>query len=251
MQTLGMQAIDWRITDKEISPPGTENFYTEKLLRISSHYPFQPPVNMSVAPPLPARTNGYITMVCLNDNRKITDKSLKIWSKILHHNPGVGLIIISAEQKNEYAEQSIRPRLRVFNLPDDRVSIIPRLNFQSYLNLSAIADFALDTTPISGGTTTLLGISVGIPTLCLDRLGLGPLSTLSAALMRHVGLGECNARNEEEYLQKASSWIGNLALIEQLRNRCLTGLKSSLLLNHKAITQELENAYIQCFKQAI
>ena len=249
MQTLGMKTMDWRITDSMISPPGSDQFYTEKLLRISSHYAFQPPVNMPEPPPLPARENGFVTMVCLNDNRKVSDESLALWSKILHDNQNAGLIIISAERSEEFADESLRPRLRMFQLPDDRVSVVPRLNFQTYLNLSAIADFAIDTTPISGGTTTLLGISIGLPTLCLNKPDLGTLSTLSAAMIRQIGLDDCIATDESLYVEKASCWINDLDFIDQLRHRCLSGLKTSPLLQHATITRELEQAYVQCLRE--
>lgn len=250
LQTLGMQAMDWRITDWEIAPPGAERLYTEKLLRISSHYAFMPPVDMPAPPPLPAQQNGFVTMVCLNDNRKVSDASLMLWSRVLENNENAGLIIISAERKEEFANQYLRPRLREFGLREDRVSVVPRLNFQSYLNLSSIADFALDTTPVSGGTTTLIGASVGLPTLCLNRPELGPLSSLSGALMRHIGLDECVAGNESQFIAIAGEWINNLSTIEKLRCRCVQGLKSSRLLRHREITAELERAFAQCVEEA-
>lgn len=249
MQTLGMQAMDWRISDLEIAPLGSDRFYTEPLLRISSHYAFAPPVVMPSPPPLPARKKGFVTMVCLNDNRKVSDQSLKLWSKVLNKNPNAGLIIISSDRREEFADQSLRPRLREFGLPDDRVSVIPRLNFQSYLNLSSIADFALDTTPVSGGTTTLLGVSIGLPTLCLSKPGSGPLSTLSSALMRHIKLNQSITGNEDEYVDTASLWISELSTVEDLRARCLEGLKGSALLRHRQITLELETAFLQFFQQ--
>lgn len=188
-------------------------------------------------------------MVCLNDNRKVSDQSLKLWSKVLNKNPNAGLIIISSDRREEFADQSLRPRLREFGLPDDRVSVIPRLNFQSYLNLSSIADFALDTTPVSGGTTTLLGVSIGLPTLCLSKPGSGPLSTLSSALMRHIKLNQSITGNEDEYVDTASLWISELSTVEDLRARCLEGLKGSALLRHRQITLELETAFLQFFQQ--
>lgn len=249
MQTLGMQAMNWRISDWEIAPPGSEIFYTERLLRISSHYAFMPPVNMQIPPPLPAQKNGFVTMVCLNDNRKVSDQSLALWSKVLENNPNSGLIVISFEHNEVLAEHSFRPRLRKFGLPDNRVTVVPRLNFQSYLNLSSIADFALDTTPVSGGTTTLLGASVGLPTLCLNKPGLGPLSSLSSGLMRHIKLDECIALREDQFVARASAWINDLSTIEHLRDRCLRGLSNSALLRHREITDELERAFIECFQQ--
>lgn len=250
MQTLGMEAMDWRITDAEISPPDADQYYTEKLLRISSHYAFQPPVNMSEPPPLPARRNGFVTMICLNDNRKISDTSITLWSKILSRNANVGLILISAERNEQFADQSLRPRLRKFNLPDDRVSVVPRLNFQSYLNLSSIADFAVDTTPVSGGTTTLLGASIGLPTLCLRAPKCGPLSALSSALMQHMDLNECITTTDAQFVNKAQLWLNDWALIEQLRSRCLSGLKQSPLLRHQTITREIEQGFIQCHEKS-
>ena len=84
MQTLGVSAIDYRFTDKQISPPNTDEHYTEKLYRLTCMTAYSPPLNAEQLHSMPSNEKGYVTMVSLNDPRKITDEILASWQRWDH-----------------------------------------------------------------------------------------------------------------------------------------------------------------------
>lgn len=251
MATLGLDEMQWRLTDAVVAPQGADAWYTEKLWRLSSVYAFQPPAVRN--PPqldLPKLTNGYSTMVCLNHSRKISDHSLALWSKLLDDNPNSGLILISAEKSAAHAASSLTTRLKRAGLPLDRVSVVPRLTTEAFMSLASVADFALDTFPVSGGTTTLLALSMGLPVLAMDRAGAAPLEVLSARLLRQAGLEACVAKDEADYLAKAKQWLSQDHLLQDLRQSLPELFAAAPFMQHEAITREVEHAYRSMVKQA-
>jgi predicted O-linked N-acetylglucosamine transferase (SPINDLY family) len=68
----------------------------------------------------------------------------------------------------------------------DRVSIAPRLSIIQFMNMASIADFALDSYPTSGGTTTLHTLWMGMPIVAVDDPQHGSAGSSTAATLRGV-----------------------------------------------------------------
>lgn len=240
MQTLGMQAMDYRITDSTFCPPGTDGDYTEGLLRLSCMTAYQPPVNCDTQYESPWRKNGFVTMVSLNHTRKISHEALHLWGRVLHANPKSGLMIISSEATQEGADAQMSARLTLAGLPLDRVVVVPRLPMLEFMNLAAVADFALDSMPISGGVTTFHALWMGLPVLTLFNHAANPLQAYTANILRTVGLEECVATSENAFLDLAGSWISDAAQLCELRSASRKLLRSSAYLNYEERVKEIE-----------
>ena len=82
--TTGLSTIDYRLTDGIADPPGSENFYTEQLLRMpDSLWCYRPSEKMPSVNALPALSNRYITFGSLNNSNKIDSECIRIWSRLL------------------------------------------------------------------------------------------------------------------------------------------------------------------------
>jgi protein O-GlcNAc transferase len=248
MQTLGMKAIDWRLTDWGISPEGTEAHYTEKLYRLECMAAYCPPINCEALFPSPHRSNGFVTMVSMNHTRKLSDEALQVWRDILIDNPQSGLIVIGSYKDPEASQNRLAPRLAAAGLPMDRVSITPRLTMLEFMGLASVADFALDSFPISGGTTTLHALWMGLPILTIEDPQHGGMSSSTAATLRGVQLNACVASSLKAYVKTATQWIQTPQLIDQLRTQCRPALAGSALMNLSARVQDVERAYRQMWK---
>jgi protein O-GlcNAc transferase len=243
MQTLGMKAIDWRLTDWGTCPPGMEASYTEKLYRLECMVAYDPPLNSETLYPSPYRKNGYVTMISLNHTRKLTDNVLSVWRDILLDNPRSGLIIIGGYRDSRLSEGSLIPRLKRVGMPMDRVSVSPRLSMEEFMALASVADFALDSFPVSGGTTTLHALWMGLPVLAISDPNHGGLSSSSALTLKGLNLHDCVASTVFEYHEKASKWISDPSRIDGVRSNCRSALQGSPLMNHEARVLEVEKAY--------
>src|SRR4029453_13807116 len=71
--TTGLTAIDYRLPDPYLDPPGQfDHFYTEESVRLADTFWCYDPLN--IGPPvsaLPALEKGYVTFGCLNTFYKV------------------------------------------------------------------------------------------------------------------------------------------------------------------------------------
>jgi protein O-GlcNAc transferase len=240
VHTLGIKEIDYRLTDFQTCPSGAEAHYTEALCRMECLTAYAPPVNCENQYPSPWQSNDYVTMISLNHTRKISEATLNCWQSILAQNPNSGLIIVTSETSEVEAGNFFTPRLVEHNFPMDRVSAVPRLSMLEFMNLASVADFALDPFPVSGGVTTLHALWMGLPVLTLTPATPIAMQTYSGNTLRLVDLPDCVTSNTEELISRASQWIQNPTLIDQLRVRARPNLLASPFMDHEGRVRELE-----------
>ena len=243
VHTLGIDEIDYRLTDCETCPPGAEAHYTEALCRMACLTAYAPPVNCEDQYPSPWQGNGYVTMISLNHTRKLSQAALDCWRDILVQNPNSGLIVVSSEASAADAQNDFIPRLVDGGFPMDRVSVVPRLSMLEYMNVASVADFALDSFPVSGGVTTLHALWMGLPVLTMTPNTSIAMQTYSGNTLRLVGLDECVTTSHQEVVARAAEWIQNPALIDALRARTRPSLIASPFMNHEARVRELETCF--------
>ncbi len=244
VHTLGIKEIDYRLTDFETCPSGVEAHYTEALCRMQCLTAYTPPVNCENQYPSPWQSNGYVTMISLNHTRKISEAALGCWREMLAQNPASGLIIVTSEKTEVDANNYFSPRLIEHDFPMDRVSVVPRLSMLEFMNLASVADFALDSFPVSGGVTTLHALWMGLPVLTLTPNTPIAMQTYSGNTLRQVGLDDCITTTAEELVSRACQWIQNPTLIDHLRERTRSSLVASPFMSHETRVRELE----ACFK---
>jgi protein O-GlcNAc transferase len=122
--------------------------------------------------------------------------------------------------------------------------VMGQLPMDKYMNLSAIADFALDSYPISGGVTTFHSLAMGLPVLTIRPAEPIALYAYSANTLETVGMPECIADSPEALVNLASQWIKQPTLIERARQKSLPALLASPYMQHAERTRELEAAYL-------
>ena len=81
--TTGLTAIDYRITDPWLDPPGLfDDCYSEESIRLpDSFWCYDPLERQSAVNALPAKENGFITFGCLNNFCKVNSQVLKLWAR--------------------------------------------------------------------------------------------------------------------------------------------------------------------------
>jgi predicted O-linked N-acetylglucosamine transferase (SPINDLY family) len=161
------------------------------------------------------------------------------------------LIVISNYRDPEVAHATLAPRLAELGLPMDRVSITPRLTMLEFMAMASVADFALDSFPVSGGTTTLHALWMGLPVLALQNPNFDGMSSSSASTLIGLQLQECVAGSLAHYRQIAGQWIDQPAMIDDLRERCRPALQSSPLMDHPTRLQDVERAFRFMWEQYV
>lgn len=242
MQTLGMQAMDYRLVDAGIAPTSHAPHYSEALFYLKSMASYAPPAYAPLCEEPPMLRNGYPTLVSLNSSGKITDAMLRIWARILHAREDAHLIIMVKEDSPEAARAHMQPRVEEAGMPLERVSVLHQQPLRNFMEMGHIADIALDTSPISGGTTTLHTLWMGIPIVTLDAQR--GVSASTARILRGI-LAPCGevAASEQGYIDAVLELMNSVQRLQQLRHESRDRLSKSALMDYPARTAELEKAY--------
>jgi predicted O-linked N-acetylglucosamine transferase (SPINDLY family) len=239
--TTGLPAMDWRITDAIVDPPGSEAFNSEKLLRLPRVYqcykpsPGSPDVNE-----LPMTSNRFVTFGCLNNPCKVTPKVIETWAKILEAVAGSRLVVLFNGREREAA--ATRSRFAAAGTNVRRLILIPRVPLRlEYLKLYHRIDISLDPFPYNGCTTSCDSLWMGVPvvTLC----GETTVSRVGAMLLEAVGLNELVAETLERYVAIARSLAADIQRLRDLRRQLRNSMSESPLGDARTFIGNLEAAF--------
>ena len=241
MQTLGMKAMDYRLVDRGIAPLGHEPYYAEALFYVKGMACYAPPAYAPFCEQPPMLRNGYPTLVSLNSSAKITNEMLRIWSQILHAREDARLIILVKEESAEAAQAHMQPRVEAAGMPLERVSVMHQQPLSNFMEMGHIADVALDTSPTSGGTTTLHALWMGLPVVTL--IGERGADASSACIWAALGWYKAVAHSEQEYVGRALEFMHDTEKLLRFRASIRDRMLDSPLMDYVARTAELEKAF--------
>jgi predicted O-linked N-acetylglucosamine transferase (SPINDLY family) len=233
--TTGLRAMDYYLADPHFLPPGHfDNQFTEKLV-YTPPAPFQqhmraPPVN-----PLPALTNGHVTFGAFNRLGKMNDATLALWAQVMRELPDSRILIAGIEIGSHDA--LLIDRFADLGVTSDRLQFHARCGILSYLALFHQVDLCLDTTPYTGGTTTLHALWMGVPTLTLS--GHTPASRQGTAILGHVGLHDFIAASTAEFVSKGRHWATHIAALAEVRAQLRDRWLQSPFLNADVLAQSI------------
>ncbi len=241
LATTGLAAMDYRITDASLDPPGTtEGFHTEKLLRLSTSGVFSPHASSPPVNPLPALQGQSFTFACLNNPSKITDEALDLWALVLLRCPESRLLIGNATP-------SLTERLTAYfgerGVSAERLRFHPKVGLDDYLALHHDIDLALDTFPYNGGTTTFHSLWMGVPVVALE--GNTPISRAGTSILRGMGLDAFCAPTPDAYVDVAVHYFQHPRALASVRQSLRATVDQVSQQQIKRMTAELEEAIQQ------
>ena len=247
--TTGLSTIDYKIVDSYTDPLGmTEQFYTEKLLRLPEIFLcYLPDKDSPDVDTLPGLTSGYITFGSLNNFVKVTPDVITLWSTILKAVPNSRLIMKSfsffdittrSYAKNLFINEGIEA---------ERIELLqPVPSIKDHLSLYNQIDIGLDTFPYNGTTTTCDALWMGVPVITL--VGNTHASRVGVSLLSNVGLPDLIANTSDEYASMAVNLTKDLRGLQSLRERLRGMMKDSSLCDAKKFTGNLEWRYRQMWE---
>lgn len=168
--TTGLSAMDYRLSDAHMDPPGiSESLHSEKLLRMpASCWCYRPDDDAPEVAELPMLRNGFVTFGPLSKIVKISETCARLWARVLEAVPGSRLLLSAAGAEEPTFARSVRQRFARPGLPEDRVILLGKTaSRREYLERFGQIDIALDTFPFNGITTTCDGLWMGVPTISL------------------------------------------------------------------------------------
>lgn len=239
--TTGLSAIDYRLTQIDVDPPGNEKFYSETLFRLSGDlwWCYRPSASMPEPTILPAIANGFVTFGATNNLGKLTSEVIALWSEILLAIPSAQLLI--AGVSSGFAQQELIERFTACGIGAERLRLHGRMPVHQFQELHAQIDIALDPFPYNGGTTSCDALWLGLP--FVSMIGQSFVSRMGYALLKSIGLPELAAENSREYLAIACRLADDLPSLAKLRAGMRARIACSSLCDEVGFTRKLEMAY--------
>lgn len=241
INTTGLDAIDYLLSDAIESPAGEDAFYTEKLIRLPDDYIcYDPPPYTPDVKPLPALTNGFVTFGCFNNPTKINDCLLGHWADLLHAVADSRLLLKGSAFANPELRQHVEDVLQARGIAPERVQVEGPVGHKSLLESYNRIDIALDPWPYSGGLTTCEALLMGVPVVTLP----GPTfaGRHSATHLVNAGLPELVVSSWEEYLQRAAGLTANLNVLATIRSHLRQILMKSPVCDSQRFARNLSTA---------
>ena len=238
--TTGVPAMDWRLTDARVDPPGNEAFYVERLFRLPNcMWCFAPSPDAPEVGALPAGASDAVTFGSFNQIPKLSDRILAAWARILARVPGSRLMVVGV--RPGAGRRRIVEALAAGGVEEGRVTLIERVNFPRYLSLHAQTDIALDSFPYGGGATTCNALWMGVPVLTLR--GDETMARSGASLLGAVGMPDWVAGSDEEYVDKAREFAGRRDALAGIRRGLRQRLRESVLCDAQGFMRDVEAGY--------
>jgi predicted O-linked N-acetylglucosamine transferase (SPINDLY family) len=237
--TTGVDAIDYRVTDRFLDPPGESAFYTEASIHLPHCYwCYSAPPLQDARQPLAERRPGPLTFGCLNNFAKVTDVTLNLWTRLLRRVPEAHLLVYARAEPHR---DRVRRFLRDGGVDESRAAFVGHQPLAEYLTTYGLIDVALDTHPYGGGTTTCDALWMGVPVVSLA--GRTAVSRAGSTLLSNVGLEHLVARTEEQYVEVAAALIRDANGLAALRTDLRRRLESSPVMDAKRFARDVEAAF--------
>ncbi len=243
--STGLAAIDYRLTDVHLDPPGEhDEWYSEKSIRLPETFWCFDPLGMDFpVSPLPAAANKFITFGCLNNSWKINEQCLALWAKVLVAVANSRLVLL-------LPEGSIRERvaqiMKSHGVDPARLHFVSRRPRGGYMQLYHQIDIGLDTWPYNGHSTSLDSYWMGVPAVTL--VGKTVVGRAGLSQLTNLGLNELIARDPEQFVQIAGELAQDIPRLNELRAGLRERMKVSPLMNATAFARNIESAYRQMWR---
>jgi predicted O-linked N-acetylglucosamine transferase (SPINDLY family) len=247
LQTTGLSAMDYRLTDRFMDPEGlTEALYTEELVRLPVQACFTPrPHTPEVAP---IRTSGpALRFGSLNNWSKTSPSARAAWGSILRACPDAELAVIARGGQHATVRQWIVDQLVAEGASPTQIVIEPVTNTRDFLQWLGSVDVVLDPFPYGGGTTTMHCLYMGVPvvTLAGDRA----MARNSVGPLHSVGLSDLVAESRESYRAIAIALARDRARLAVLRATLRPLMKASPIMDAVAFARSLDDAFAAMYQR--
>jgi protein O-GlcNAc transferase len=250
--TTGVAAIDYRITDARADPPGeSDRVHSEKLLRLPGTFLcYAPPAAKVEATAAPFHRTGHITFGSFNNFAKISPVTIKLWSRVLGSVPNSKLLVKTRGLEDPGLRALLLARFREQGMEADRFEFMPPiLDQREHLQTYGKVDIALDSFPYHGTTTTMEALWMGVPVVTLE--GDRHASRVGASILSALGMVDCVAQTQEEYVQIAARLAATHSDLDVLRQQLRPRLSKSPLTDGARFTAHLEQAYLKMWEETL
>jgi predicted O-linked N-acetylglucosamine transferase (SPINDLY family) len=238
--TTGLDAIDYRLSDPYLDPPGgDETFYAEHTIRLpETYWCYEPLAECPPVGTLPAAAEGQLTFGCLNGVCKLNEVTLDAWARVLTAVPTARLLLHAREATDR---RRVGEWLARRGIAAERLAFVEFAPLEEYFQVYGRIDVALDPFPYGGGTTTCDALWMGVPVVSLA--GTTAVGRSGVSILSSVGLQQLVAQDDEQYVRIAAHFAADLPRLADLRATLRERMQRSPLMDAPRFARGVEAAY--------
>jgi len=139
-------------------------------------------------------------------------------------------------------------RMHGCGITDSRLIFRNRDQAKQYLNYHDI-DILLDTSPLTGGTTTCDALWMGVPVVTLESEAFH--TRMSSSLLRVCGLNDWIAKTTEEYHSIACQFASNVKELNEIRQLLRFTFEEKVIFKAADFTRNFERAIFSLLNKPI
>jgi len=198
--TTGVPTIDYFIGDDIVTPSDFAPHFTEKLLRLPRTWVCYTPPEQGLPPLRPTKARTPLRLGSFNNVSKISRECLRVWALVLLALPKATLLIKDSLRSGELDHQrNLIEYLRRRGVDPARVTVVPRTeSWEAHMDLYNDLDIALDTLPLTSGTTAYDALLMGVPLVAYSTPWIG--GRLSASIVNGLGQPDWIGDSPEAYV---------------------------------------------------
>ena len=244
--TTGVDAIDYRLTDRLLDPTDdNESHYAERSIRLSGCYwCYSAPDLPDGRKPCSDREPGPPTFGCLNNFAKLTDATLELWMRLLRHEPEARLLVYARADSHR---NRVRAAAERSGVDAARLAFVGWQPLEDYLQTYRQIDVALDPYPFTGGTTTCDALWMGVPVVTLT--GPTAVSRGGATLLSNAGLAALIASDEARYIDIAAGLLHDRRRLENMRRNLRERLEASPIMDAARFASDVESVFRDAWRR--
>lgn len=247
MGSFGLDAVAWMVGDERLTPPGSESWFRETVVRLPLAFCYWPLRSVPEVGPGPLSRGRPVVFGSFNQPAKISDRSLILWARILAALPEARLILKGMAFADPLARDAFLRRAVRAGLDPARVDALAWIaDGDHHFAVYGDIDIALDPTPYAGVITTCEALSLGVPVV--TRAGDRLLGRYGATLLNAVGLGDLVAESDDAYVATAISLARDPSRLAMLRATLGRRFAESAICDATAYARATEAAYRQMWR---
>lgn len=241
--SLGLESVDFKITDRFADPPDNARFLIERLL----------PMNGCLMPFLrrtPAAATQSRADLGIADDRivfgvfvnvlKLSPRCVAAWRAILER---VDRAVLAFSPHYRWAREATIDCMARAGILREKLVFIPSGDERDFGRWRyQLVDIVLDTFPYTGGDTTVAALDMGVPVVTLR--GERQSERVSYSILKNLGIDGTVAGSDAEYVDIACRLADDPGLRAAAAEQIRHGLERSNVSDMAAYARNLEQAFV-------
>ncbi|MDP2827015.1 MAG: tetratricopeptide repeat protein [Sulfuricellaceae bacterium] len=245
---IGLDAVDYKMTDLYADLPENASFQIEGLLPMEGCvFPFRHVAasEQQTYDRTALGLDGKVVFGVFVNIMKLSPRCLAAWKQIIDQVPGAMLAFspLDAGEHPGFIRQA-----KAAGIAEGKIAFIPPSKDESAARARyRLIDVVLDTFPYSGGDTTLAALDMGVPVVTLA--GRRHSERTSFSILKNLGVESAIAADEPAFVEIACRLAMDKTFNTQVREAIQNGLKHSPLTDMAGHVRHLERAYVHALEE--